>query len=199
MFINQASKAPWLRSKELVHEGIAVPLSFLTEGAEPTLGIFLEKERSTWGFVLLSTPVPRSFVAPFFVILKPGDEGVEGAVVIPLPCPICERDDRLFAEGDNVPLIFPIFCPLPFSFTIFLHDDNFNSNAPTFLKRSPTIFRALKRADGVRGGWWWALLLIFESVAVLSLLFESIVELLFFSEQFPTPLPIDSKTFLRLK
>jgi len=150
MFINQASIAPWLRSKELVHEGIAVPLSFLTEGAEPTLGIFLEKERSTWGFVLLSTPVP-------------------------------------------------IFCPLPFSFTIFLHDDNFNSNAPTFLKRSPTIFRALKRADGVRGGWWWTLLLIFESVAVLSLLFESIVELLFFSEQFPTPLPIDSKTFLRLK
>ena len=51
--------------------------------------------------------LPRSFVAPFFVILKPGDEGVEGAVVIPLPCPICERDDRLFAEGDNVPLIFP--------------------------------------------------------------------------------------------
>ena len=46
----------------------------------------------------------------------------------------------------------PIFCPFPFSFTIFLHDDNFNSNAPTFLNRSPTIFRALKRADGVRGG-----------------------------------------------
>ena len=54
-----------------------------------------------------SNIVPRSFVAPFFVILKPGDVGVEGAVLIPLLCPMFERDDRLFAEGDNVPLIFP--------------------------------------------------------------------------------------------
>ena len=39
--------------------------------------------------------------------LRPGEVGVDGAVVIPLPCPIFERDDRLLAEGDNVPLIFP--------------------------------------------------------------------------------------------
>ena len=26
---------------------------------------------------------------------------------MPLPCPICERDDKLFAEGDNVPFILP--------------------------------------------------------------------------------------------
>ena len=51
--------------------------------------------------------IPRSFVLPFFVILKPGEVGVEGAVVIPLPCPTFEREDKLFAEGDNVPFIFP--------------------------------------------------------------------------------------------
>ena len=38
---------------------------------------------------------------------RPGEVGVDGAVVIPLPCPIFERDDILLAEGDNVPLIFP--------------------------------------------------------------------------------------------
>ena len=54
-----------------------------------------------------SRKVPRSFAPPFFVKLRPGEVGVDGAVVIPLPCPIFERDDRLLAEGDNVPLIFP--------------------------------------------------------------------------------------------
>ena len=44
---------------------------------------------------------------PFFVIPKPGDEGVEGADVNPLPCPRLEREDKLFAEGDNVPFILP--------------------------------------------------------------------------------------------
>ena len=69
---------------------------------------------------------------------------------------------------------------------MFLHDDNFNSRAPTFRNRSPTILRALKRADGVSGGWWWTLLLTFESVPLFSNLFESIEELLlFFSEQLP--------------
>ena len=37
----------------------------------------------------------------------------------------------------------------PFSLTIFLHEDNFNSSAPTFRKRSPTIFKADILADGV--------------------------------------------------
>ena len=37
----------------------------------------------------------------------PGDEGVEGADVSPFPCPILERDDKLFAEGDKVPFILP--------------------------------------------------------------------------------------------
>ena len=38
----------------------------------------------------------------------------------------------------------------PFSLTIFLHEDNFNSSAPTFRKRSPTIFKADILAEGVK-------------------------------------------------
>ena len=42
------------------YEGTAVAPIFLTDGADPTLGIFLENERSTCGFGLVSTtpPVP---------------------------------------------------------------------------------------------------------------------------------------------
>ena len=42
------------------YEGTAVAPIFLTDGADPTLGIFLENARSTCGFGLVSTrpPVP---------------------------------------------------------------------------------------------------------------------------------------------
>ena len=52
--------------------------------------------------------LPRSLTPPFLVKPKPGDEGVEGADVIPLLCPRLEKEDRLFAEGDKEPFILPI-------------------------------------------------------------------------------------------
>ena len=47
----------------------------------------------------------------------------------------------------------PPALPELFSLTMFRHEDNFSSRAPTFLSRSPTMWRALWRADGVRGGF----------------------------------------------
>ena len=37
----------------------------------------------------------------------------------------------------------------PFSLTMFLHEDNLSSNAPTFRNKSPTIFKADSLAEGV--------------------------------------------------
>ena len=37
----------------------------------------------------------------------------------------------------------------PFSLTMFLHEESLSSKAPTFLKRSPTMFKADNLADGV--------------------------------------------------
>jgi len=50
----------------------------------------------------------------------------------------------LFDRSIPLRLLNPAFSPFsfPFSFTIFRQDTNFNSSAPTFLKRSPTIPKA---------------------------------------------------------
>lgn len=39
---------------------------------------------------------------------------------------------------------------VPFSLTIFLHELNFSSKAPTFLSKSPTMFKADNLAEGVK-------------------------------------------------
>ena len=38
----------------------------------------------------------------------------------------------------------------PFSLTMFLHEDNLSSKAPTLRNKSPTIFKADNLAEGVR-------------------------------------------------
>lgn len=58
--------------------------------------------------------------------------------------------EEAVVAGDEPRGVLGVEFGAPFSLTMFLHEDSLSSRAPTFLSKSPTMFRADNRAEGVK-------------------------------------------------